>query len=231
VLLVNADGTVTVMTTLRSQEVVAFTRWETAGQIKSAAALLSGQVFFAVLRNNAIRIETWDETSLTDGAVQRTTGGPFDAVTGLAHLNGLVAQQIGDNAYLGTATIAGGSVTLPRNANAAEIGLGFETRVQTLPAEPRDQSGPLIGRRARISDITARVLNSGIFELRGQPVVLRQVGAAPVAPLDTAPPIFSSDIRLRGLLGYRAQQNVELSQTIPAPLELLALAYTVQVDE
>ena len=231
VLLVNADGTVTVMTTLRSQEVVAFTRWETDGQIKSATALLSGQVFFAVQRNSAIQIETWDETALTDGAVQRTTGGPFNTVTGLAHLNGLVAQQIADGAYLGTAAISGGTVTLPRSANAAEIGLAFETRVQTLPIEPRDQSGPLTGRRARISDITARVLNSGIFELRGQPVVLRQVGAAPAAPLDTPPPIFTGDIKLRGTLGYRAQQNIELSQTIPAPLELLALAYTVQVDE
>jgi hypothetical protein len=231
VLLVNADGTVTVMTTLRSQEVVAFTRWETDGQIKSATALLSGQVFFAVQRNGAIQIETWDETALTDGAVQRTTGGPFNTVTGLAHLNGLVAQQIADGAYLGTAAISGGTVTLPRSANAAEIGLAFETRVQTLPIEPRDQSGPLTGRRARISDITARVLNSGIFELRGQPVVLRQVGAAPAAPLDTPPPIFTGDIKLRGTLGYRAQQNIELSQTIPAPLELLALAYTVQVDE
>ncbi|MCA3369603.1 MAG: hypothetical protein INF89_08890 [Roseomonas sp.] len=231
VLLVNTDGTMTVMTTLRSQEVVAFTRWETQGQIKSACALLSGQVFFAVLRNGAIRIEQWDEACLTDGAVRQTTGGPFSSVSGLTHLGGLISQIIADNAYLGTAVPSDGAVTLPRNANAAEIGLGFETRTKTLPVEPRDQSGPLTGRRARITEITARVKDSGIFEIRGQPVILRQVGAAPAAPLDTPPPIFSGDIKLRGLLGHRRQQDIELSQTIPAPLELLALAYTVKVDE
>lgn len=231
VLLVNADGTMTVMTTLRSQEVVAFTRWETQGQIKSACALLSGQVFFAVLRDGEIWIEQWDEACLTDGAVRQTTGGPFSSVSGLGHLNGLTAQVIADGAYLGTAVPAAGSVALPRNANAAEIGLGFETRAKTLPVEPRDQSGPLTGRRSRITEITARVKDSGIFEIRGQPVVLRQLGAAPAAPLDTPPPIFTGDIKLRGLLGHRRQQDIELSQTIPAPLELLALAYTVKVDE
>jgi hypothetical protein len=231
VLLVNTDGTITVMTTLRSQEVMAFTRWETNGLIKSAAALLSGEVFFAVLRNGAMRIEIWDEACLTDGAIRQTTGGPFSSITGLDHLNGLTAQMIADSAYLGTTTIASGTASLPRSANAAEIGLGFETRVKTLPAEPRDQTGPLIGRRARITEATARVQNSGIFELRGQPLILRQVGAAPAAPLDTAPPLFTGDIKLRGLLGHRAKQDMEISQTIPAPLEILALAYTVKVDE
>lgn len=230
VLLVNTDGTITVMTTLRSQEVLAFTRWETNGQIKSCAALLSGQVFFAVQRNGTIRIELWDEACLTDGAVLQTTGGPFSSVTGLGHLNGLTAQIIADSAYLGTAIPSAGSVTLPRAANTAEIGLGFETRLKTLPAEPRDQSGAMIGRLSRISDLTARVINSGIFDIRGQPVVLRQVGAAPAAPLDTPPPVFSGDITLRGLVGHRRQQDIEISQTIPAPFELLALAYTVRVD-
>lgn len=230
VLMVNTDGTITTMTTLRSQEVLAFSRWETNGQIKSCTALLNGQVFFAVLRNGTIRIELWDETCLTDGAIRQTTGGPFSNVSGLAHLNGLTTQMIADGGYLGTAVPSGGSVTLPRTANAAEIGLGFETRLKTLPAEPRDQSGPMIGRMSRISDLTARVLNTGIFDVRGQPVIFRQVGAAPAAPLDTPPPIFTGDVVLRGMVGHRRQQDIEISQTIPAPFELLALVYTVRVD-
>ena len=187
-------------------------------------------MFFAVLRNGTIRIELWDEACLTDGATRQTTGGPFSSVSGLGHLNGLTAQMIADGAYLGTATPSSGSVTLPRAANTAEIGLGFEARLKTLPAEPRDQSGPMIGRLSRISELTARVLNTGIFDIRGQPVVLRQVGAAPAAPLDTPPPIFTGDIVLRGMVGHRRQQDIEISQSIPAPFELLALVYTVRVD-
>lgn len=229
VLMVNTDGTITTMTTLRSQEVLAFSRWETNGQIKSCAALLNGQVFFAVRRNETMRIELWDEACLTDAAIRQTTGGPFSSVGGLVYLNGQTTQLILDGAYVGTYIPIGG-VTFPRAANAYEIGLGFETRLRTLPAEPRDQSGPMIGRLSRISDLTARVLNTGIFNIRDQPVVLRRVGAAPAAPLDTPPPIFTGDVVLRGMVGHRRQQDIEISQTIPAPFELLALAYTVRVD-
>jgi hypothetical protein len=231
VLLTNANGTVTVMTTLRAQEVTAFSRWETAGTILSACALQSGEVFFATLRNGTVRIEVWDEAALLDASVRQTSGSPFTVVTGLGHLNGLTVDLIGNGAYLGQAVVAAGQVTLPRQVTSAEVGLNFDVRGRTLPIEPRDPSGHMIGRRMRVDAVTARVVDSGLFTIQNQAVVLRRVGAAPAAPLDTPPPRLTGDVTLRGLLGWRERADVEFQQPVPGPLTLLALGCNIKVAE
>jgi hypothetical protein len=231
VLLTNANGTVTVFTTLRAQEVAAFSRWETTGAIKSACALQSGEVFFATLRNGTVRLEVWDETCRLDASVKQSSGSPFTVVTGLSHLDGLTVQMIGDDAYLGEAVVAGGQVTLPRAASSAEVGLAYDVRGRTLPIEPRDAAGHLIGRRVRIDRVTARVVDSGLFTIEGQPVVMRTVGAAPAAPLDTPPPRVTDDVTVRGLLGHRERAQIEWAQPVPGPLELLALGVHMRVGE
>lgn len=230
VLLVNADGSPSVLTMLRAQEIIAFTRWTTQGQVLSACALQSGQVFLAVLRNGSVRLELWDDACLTDGAVRQTSGAPFSSMSGLAHLNGLTCQVVVDGAYLGTVVPSGGSATLPRAAAQwAEIGLGFTPRITSMPIEPRDPAGSLIGRKCRIVEATARITGTGLFELRGQPVVLRRLGSAPAAPLDSPPPLTEQDVTLRGLAGWRERHALEIAQSVPGPFHLLALAYRIGV--
>lgn len=232
VMMVNAAGTVTVLTTLRSQEVTAFTRWETNGQVKSVAALLSGEVFFAVLRNGAVRIEAWADNLLLDASKRRieaTT--PFSVMSGLAHLEGLEVQVVADGAFMGTFTVTGYSVTLPREAFDVQVGLGFDMRIETVPIEPRDASGSLIGRRSRIHKITARVIHTGFFTVNGHPAVVRGIGTAPVAPLDSPPPIYTGDVTLRGLLGIRERHEITITQPTPQPFELLGLAYDMRLAD
>lgn len=232
ILMVNAVGTITVLTTLQTQEVTAFTRWETPGIVRSVAALLSGEVFFAVLRNGSVRIEAWSETSLLDASKRRTEPTtPFNVMSGLAHLEGQQVSVIADGAFLGTFTVSGYSVTLPRQALDVEVGLPFDVTVQTVPVEPRDQSGSLIGRRSRIHKITARVLDTGFFTVNGHPAVVRGVGTAPVAPLDSAPPIVTGDVTLRGLLGWKERHEIVITQPTPQPFELLGLAYDMRLAD
>lgn len=227
-LIVNSDGAPAVLTTLRSQEVTAFSRWETDGQVRSVAALDSGEVFFATLRNGTIRVELWDEQRVLDASVRVVNAGGFSTVTGLAHLNGLTAHLYLDGAYLGTAPVNAGAVTLPRTARTAEVGLRFIPRVETMPLEPRDQSGALIGRKSRVARVTARVQSTGIFTLQGRPVVYRRL-AAGVAVLDTPPPAFTGDLTVRGLKGWREQHVLAVEQAIPGPFTLLALAYDLGI--
>jgi len=231
VLLVNSDFTVTVLTTLRAQEVAAFTRWETDGAIRSVCALLSGEVFFAVVRDGTLRIEAWDSAALLDASRRQASGTPFTIVTGLGHLDGLEVGMIADGAYLGTATVSGTTLTLPRAALDAEVGLVWGPRIETLPIEPRDQSGNLIGRKSRVARVTARVRDSGNFTIEGQPLVLRGVGTAPNAPLDTPPRRFTGDAFLNGLLGWKYQHVLVIEQPVPQPLEILALAYEMRLAD
>lgn len=230
VLLINADGEPAVLTMLRAQEIIAFTRWATTGAVLSACALQSGHVFFAVLRDGSVRVEMWDEAAYLDASVRQATGLPIAVMTGLAHLDGLTCRVMVDGAYLGTVVPSGGSAALPRAAASwAEIGLGFTPRITPMPIEPRDATGSLVGRRCRIVEATARVAGAGLFELRGQAVVLRTLGSAPASPLDTPPPIVSQDVTLRGLAGWRYRHALEITQTVPGPFHLLALAYRIAV--
>ena len=224
VLLVRADGQITVLTTLRAQEVAAFSRWETAGSVRSACALQSGEVFFATVRDGSLRLEQWDETCRMDASVL-ATGSGMTSVGGLAHLDGLSAGVLTDGAWQGLKTVAAGSVALPRPTAAAEVGLTFDVEAKTLPIEPRDQTGALIGRKCRIVRQSARVLATGLFEIDGTPVVLRTLGAAPAPPLDSPPPVFTGDVDIRGRLGWDYRQQVRVTQSVPAPLTVLALVH------
>jgi len=222
--IINADGAPSVLTTLRAQEITAFTRWETDGTILSAAALESGEVFFAVNRNGVVQVETWETSRLLDSSIARTEASPFTTIPGMAHLNGRSVHIVADGSYLGTATVADGSVTLPRAALTAEAGLLFTPRLETLPLEPRDPTGALPGRVSRIARATARVVDTAIFTLQGRKVIYRQIGAgAPV--FGTPSPRLTGDVTVRGIAGWRQRHTLTIEQPIPGPMTLLSLSY------
>jgi hypothetical protein len=227
-LVVNADGQASVLTTLRAQEITAFSRWETDGTILSAAALESGEVFFAVNRAGVVQVETWESGRLLDSGQVRTDVTPFASITGLAHLNGRTVHMVADGAYLGTATVSAGSVTLPRAALTAEAGLLFTPRIETLPLEPRDPTGALPGRVSRIARATARVVDTATFTLQGRKVIYRQIGAgAPV--FGTAPPRLTGDVTVRGIAGWRQRHTLTIEQPVPGPMTLLSLSYDLGI--
>ena len=223
-MIVNADGAPAVLTTLRAQEITAFSRWETDGQVKSVAALDSGEVFFATLRAGAIHVELWDEAHTMDASLRQVAGSPTTAFTGLAHLEGRQVHLRGDGNYLGTATVLSGAVTMPAAVTEAEAGLRFVPRIETLPLEPRDATGALLGRVSRIARVTARVKQTGTFALQGRRVIARTLGAgAPV--LDQPSPVFTGDLTVRGITGWRERHTLTIEQDVPGPFTLLSLSY------
>lgn len=231
VLLVNPAGTVTTMTTLRAQEIVAFSRWQTDGQIVAVAALQSGQTFFATYRGSSICIESWEPSHMLDASVRVVSGTPQTAVAALEHLNGRNVAVVGDGSYQGIATVTAGVVTLPQAARVVEVGLPFTPQVTSLPIEPRDPSGAIIGRRMRLHAITARVQETSLFRINEQSVIFRRVGPAPAPNIGGPPPIFTGDIKIRGLCGYAERNQVQIDQPIPGQLELLALSYDMEIGD
>jgi len=231
VILCNADGEASVLTTLRAQEVTAFSRWQTDGAIRGVACLLSGQVFFAVERAGSVRIEDWTEQARLDASVLAGSATPFTTVAGLDHLEGREVAMLADDSFQGTATVASGQVTLPRPARTAEVGLPFVPEVRTMPLEPRDPSGNLIGRRCRPVRMTARVQGSTSFHVNGRPVVFRTLGGPPAPALDSPPPRFTGDVTVDGLLGWRTRHALTLTQPVPGSFHLLGLSTQIAVGE
>ena len=234
VLLPDADGAgLTVLSTLRSQEVAAFARWTVEGSVLGVAALASGQVFVAVVRDGTPRLLMWDAACVLDHSHRFSFASPVTQVS-VPHLAGRAAVAVLDGRPEGTVQVgADGTAVLPRAAKAVEIGIGFEVLIRTLPVEPRDPTGALIGRRSRIVRASVRVHRSGAFTLRSDVLGARVLGGPPAPPLDTEPPSEpqwpSAEYRLEGLRGWRTQHTIEISQPPdrPQPLLVQALALIV----
>jgi hypothetical protein len=235
VLLPDSDGAgVTILTTLREQEVAAFSRWSLDGLVRGCAGLASGAVFLAVLRDGAVRVLRWDMDHLLDHSVRAASATPFATVTGLDHLNGRTVQLVLDGYPSGQAVVSGGSVTLPRETRDAEVGLGFATEVQTMPIEPKLPGEPLVGRKARIVSAFVRVRDSRVFLVRNTPVNLRTLGLPPAPPLTeevptTLAPTASGDVQLRGLMGYAELPSLSITQPEDLPQPLLVQALGVSI--
>ena len=233
VLLPDAAG-ITVLSTLRSQEVTAFARWTVDGDVRGVAALPNGTVWLASGRDGAVRLLFLDPLCLLDHSLRFSFAAPVGSLTGLAHLAGRQAVMLLDGRAEGTITVPpSGAITLPRDCLTAEIGLGVPVEIATMPIEPRAAEGPAIGRRLRLVEATIRVFQSGSYDLRGTTLNTRTLGDDPAPPLDVVPPPppvwRSGDDRLQGLVGWAARQAVTISQPPdrPAPLTVQAVALTV----
>jgi hypothetical protein len=235
VLLPDAGG-ITALSTLRAQEVAAFARWQIDGQVLAAAALANGQAFVAVLRDGAARLLLMDRACLLDHGLVFSFGSPVDVLSGLGHLAGREAVMVLDGRPEGSATIPGdGVLALPRACLTAEIGLGFEVVARTMPIEPRDPAGAMIGRKGRFVRVAVRVHESGPFEMRNAVLAGRVLGGPPAPPLDTVPPPppvpITAEYVVDGLLGWHPKQSIEIRQPPerPAPLTVTALAMTIAI--
>ena len=130
VLVVNNDGTMATLNTLRSQQITGWAKWETDGDYLSVGCD-DTEIFYVVERNLTgvgldRYIEFFDEDFVVDSAVEKTTGLPSASVTGLAHLGTITARCIADGSVLSSEVVAAGAVTLDRNATTrAEVGLDF----------------------------------------------------------------------------------------------------------
>jgi len=227
-LITNSDGTLTLLTIARDQQIVAFTNWDTQGLFKSTSCLRSGQVFMAVERDGTMRIEQYDENAMLDASVVAESATEFDDVINLFHLAGMEVGIILDDIWAGTGTVtAEGTLHLPRMCTKAEIGLTFTPVANPMPYEPRDVTGNMIGRKCRLVELSLRVHDTGTFTVNGNTMVLRGVGAGNA--LDTPPAAVTRDVVLRGLTGWKNRHIVEIAQPIPGPFELLAMSSLIQI--
>lgn len=229
VFVVNDDGTVAVLTVLRSQEVVAWSLWETAGQVRAMAVLDGGIAWWAVARGGTVRLERWEDGLLLDAAVRTPLAAPTWTLGGLDHLNGMTVAVVGDGAARPPQTVTAGQVAVDPPATAElQVGLPFLPVLRTMPPEPRLPDGARFGRPTRLVQATIRLHDSGPIVVNGRSVDTRRFGLPPASPLDAPPPRITGTVRLGAFLGWQTAQ-VEITQPEPQPLTVLAVAVDLAV--
>jgi hypothetical protein len=227
---VMADGALGTVTLYRSEQVIAWTRQETAGQFL-AVAEIDGTVWLAVRRDGSVRLERFDAALALDAALTGSAATPQDEWLGLSHLEGRRVSVLGDGAHAGEFTVAAGKVTLDEPALAVAIGLAFTHLVEPLPVELTSAAGSraapvrLVSASFRLLDTAALSVDLG----RGaQPVPFRRLDTA---LLDAPPAPFTGDVTLRGL-GWRRdtlQPLWRIEGDAPLPMTLLSVTTDVRM--
>lgn len=218
----NGTGTMAVYSLLRSQNVVAPTRFLTDGEYKDVGVDIE-DVYTVVKRTfdgtDYYFVELFVKERLTDCAV---TGGAASGAVSL-YYEGEAVQVICDGSPQGTETVASGAITFNRpSVTDYEVGLPIDVYIKTLPLEPRLSIGPRIGFKKRIVEINAILYETQNIIINDNLVPIRALNA-PL--LDIPVPEFTGTKVLNGVLGYSDQAQITVSQNQPLKLTLLGLEY------
>lgn len=217
------DGSLTVQTSFRAQQILAWTRLESAGAFR-AVAVVEDVVYAAMQRGETLALEYFDDACHSDACLLGEADAPRRNWSGLAHLEGRMVRVRGDGMDYGLYPVQDGALTLAQTASQVEIGLPFSHSIEPLPAEfggdGSAQAGPLRLIRAvfRLQQTGALVVDCG----QGlRPQSFSRFGAA----LDAAPPLFSGDRELRGLGWVRGLDRPlwRIEQETPQPFTLLSV--------
>ena len=226
-LMLNGNGTITLYSILRQQNVVAPSRITTNGQIKDVGVDIED--IYAVTKRtfNSVDkyfIEVFDTASFTDCSFQ---GGAASGASGLPH-EAATVNIVADGNVLANEVVASGAVTFDRPSTTSyEVGLGFSVVIKTLPVEPRMSVGVRSGFKKRILEVNALLYETQHLIINGILVPIRTLDTA--GTLDESTIAFTGTKTINGLLGYVRDAQITVEQNLPLKLTLLGLEYKLSV--
>jgi hypothetical protein len=222
-----ANGKMAALTIDRDEGVIAWSSHAADGAYESISAAPAGDrdEIVAVVRREVngqtVRyIERLNpDYTVHCGIVGESESG--DAVWGgLTHLEGEAVTALADGVPQGMFTVSGGEITLPRAANAVQIGLPVIPRIKTLPPEIMTPTGTAQSSRMRGHKYSLLVLNTTGAEVNGERITFRQFGSE---LLDKPPPLYSGWASVGELGWHDGEMPIEITQPDPLPFHLLAV--------
>ena len=223
----SGDGSLAVFSILRSQQVIAPSKFTTDGNFLSVGIDVDS-VYTIVKRTiNSVDkyyVEIFDSTLHTDSSFYSASASSTGAA---AHLEAKTLDVIVDGNVQTDKTVASGSVTFDRaSVTSYEIGIPYTLEIKTMPVEPRLLSGNIKGFKKRILEVNAEVYQSQAMTVNGQLVAFRQLGEN---FLDQSIAKFTGVKKVGPLLGFDDEGIITISQTAPLDLNVLALDYKISV--
>lgn len=201
----------------------------TNGEVKSMCILPSidaqdddiWMIMERTIDGNTVKyVELADETSPLGCNLTGAIGGK--TITGLSHLEGEEVTIVGDGALYNSKTVASGSVTVDDaelEITNATVGLLTVPTCTTIEPEFETRTGTTYGRKKRYSKVKARVLDTLILEVNGEPVYVRDAEDI-VEDVPPTPPIQDMSVVD---LGYTAAGRVTITQPYPFHAHVLGV--------
>lgn len=231
--IVNSDGTLAVLNTLRSQDINGFTEFVFNGNIKSLC-VVDDDLF--IINNDSgsrdYRVERFSFDYLMDSAIKVSPTPTQTVITGLDHLEGQTVQIVGDGIVLTPKTVASGQITLEANEigySEIELGINFVPQIVPMPLNTSIGSGQNAMRLKRIVRVNMRVYETYGVYVDGNPVPIRTFGSVPTTPLDSAPTALSGIIDdVYDINGWNRDVMPTISVPDPTPFHIQAIEYEVE---
>lgn len=159
VYVVMSDGKMATLTNYRSEDVLAWSSHETAGDFLSVC-VLEGDVYFLINRSGQIYLETFDDEVSTDCAFLGEDETAHQTWTGLSPLVGKKVQVIADGRFEMETTLQSSALTLTKSACHLQIGLPFTHSVIPLPPTAGSSAGSLPLKAVRLVEIRFKVVDT-----------------------------------------------------------------------
>ncbi len=146
--------------------------------------------------------------------------------SGLDHLDGQEVVVVSDGGQHPTRVVAGGSITLDRQASVVHVGLGYTGYVQTNDLEGGSMNGTSQTKKKNVSAVAVRLLNSLYAKVGTGYYNLVQIEMRRASMfMDRPPQIFSGDIKREYANeindpqdgGWSRQKSVIVAQDQPFP--------------
>lgn len=223
---VNSDGTVALLHSLREEEVTAWALWTTDGLVKSVTSI-EDEIFFLVERTingaTVYYIEMLKFGWTLDCAINLTSAATT-SWSGLSHLEAKSAEVVSSTFHEGTYTVASGAITTDTEQTDIIVGLNYTPVLKDMPFVANFTNGSVTKKLKRITQVTLHVLESHTWTVMDetQPVY-------DVTDDLSAPPAQRSGLFEYAGLGYDLLAQVTITQTAPLPFTLLGIEKEVRI--
>jgi hypothetical protein len=167
-----------------------------------------------------------------DHAVQYYNATPFTALTAgnvplLANLNGQTVSCWGDGAYLGTAIVSAGAVTLPMPAGItsvhyAIVGMPYTCTMTTMPFDLGSLQDSTRADKQHTPRVSVTLINSLDGTISGKPGGQAQ-NAVPATSQVANPTLFTGTKRVAVSSGIGLDATITISSALPLPCTVTAL--------
>jgi hypothetical protein len=244
------DGVLLSLTYQPDQDVLAWARHETRGQVERICTVYNGQSLtdelWVVVRRQVAGVwkrfveylepifesgETADAYFLDAGLSYE--GEPLERLEGLAHLAGDSVSVLADGLIHSDVPVAAdGSVALPRPASRVHAGLPYVSVLRPMRSEGGSQRGTAQTKNKRVTQVSVRFHNTlgggvGPDEDHLEPIHY----LTPSAPLGRALPLWTGDKKVKFPKGWSEDGLLSIVQAQPLPMTVLMVVPEVVVND
>lgn len=223
------DGSISCLTTYRSEEVNAWSKLRTKGNFTSIA-VIGDELYSLVERENKTYLEIMDKKYEVDCGIELHSDVPTNLWRGLDYLEGQEVAVIADGFTVGKFFVSEGSITIYDDANDIIVGLPFEHVIEPLPYMVNGQQ-PYPPKAMRVIQGIFRLLDSqtfrinighGYFDVPLKKMYRDKILDAPISS-------YSGDVELRALGWVRDMKKPMWSIKNDAPCSFTLLSAVAEV--